>query len=278
MSLVQKFNWYPGHIAKAEKELKEKIKAIDLIIELRDARIPKASAHQDLREWAGVKPIITVLNKSDLSDQNKLKDYIKNSEHKTIAFSTKTKGQALKQLVTELDKCAQVVAEKFKAKGVINRPARVLIVGYPNVGKSSLINLLAKGKKAKVEDRPGVTRAQQWVDIKDTVNVKLLDTPGIIPTKLYSDEQALKLALCNCVSDQAYDPIEIALLGMQLIDEIYPGILNTYYGLESNQELNLDNIAISKKLLKAGEADQERTARKIINDFQDAKFGGMMLD
>ncbi len=276
MNLALQFNWYPGHIAKAERQLKEKIKLIDLIIELRDARIPESSRHKDLPEWACGKPIISVLNKTDLSDLNKLKTYIKNSSEKIFLLSTKNKNEHLKLLIKEIEKYADQVSAKFKAKGVLKRSARVLVVGYPNVGKSSLINLLAKSKKAKVEDRPGVTRSQQWVDVKSEIEIKLLDTPGIIPTKLYSLDQGVKLAMCNCVSDQAYDPVEISILGMKVIEEQYPGLIAKYYGVEG--ELNLENIAVAKKLLRNKEADTERAAIKLINDFQDGKFGKLVLD
>lgn len=276
--LSKKFNWYPGHIAKAEKELKEKIKIIDLIIEIRDARIPEASHHKDLEEWANNKTVITILNKSDLADTAKLKTFINNSTNKIFLFNNKQSNKFLKPLLEEIKKFADKQNAKFKEKGVINKPLKVLIAGYPNVGKSSIINLLAKSKKTKVADKPGVTRAQQWVDVKGLVNIKLLDTPGIIPTKLYSDEQALRLALCNCVSDQAYDPVEVARMGIELIEKLYPGLIAKYYGLDEDQELSLENIALAKKLLLNGEADKERAARRFIRDFQDGKIGALILD
>jgi len=283
------FSWYPGHIAKAERQLKEKIKAVDIIIELRDARIPEASAHQDLDEWANPaanrktegfveKPILVVFTKSDLADPYKLKPAIQ----KYNAIEVDAKKGKLGSLMKRLDKAAEPVRAKFKAKGVLNRPARIMVVGYPNVGKSSLINKLAKKKKAKVENRPGVTRQQQWVDLP-LQSLKLLDTPGIIPTKLYSKEQALKLALCNCLGDKSFDHVPLAREVISFIDGIYPGAIAGYYGLTEDEELNLENIALKRSWLQVSRdgdryPDLERAGTKVLNDCRDLKFGRVSFD
>lgn len=264
---LNKFSWYPGHIAKAERQLREKISQIDIIIELRDARIPYTSEHKDLEAWANGKKIISVLNKLDLADPSKIPEDF-------LSINTKN-PKTLNALIAELAKAAEPIEEKFKKKGIINRPARVMIVGYPNVGKSSLINALARNKKAKVENRPGVTRQQQWIDVKGKLNLKLLDTPGIIPTKLYSDDQALKLALCNCVGDNAFEVLLVAREALKLIESLYPGVIAQYYQVE---EPSIEAIAEKKSIINNGELNLERTSQIFINDFRDLKFGKISLD
>lgn len=245
------FNWYPGHIAKAERQLKEKIKVVDIIIELRDARIPEASSHKQLAEWAQGKTIISCLTKSDLADPARLNPYLKAND--LISISPKNPS-SLKHLTREIEIASKPIIEKFKAKGVIGRAPRVMIVGFPNVGKSTLINALAKKKKAKVQNKPGVTRQQQWVDVKSNFNLKLLDTPGIIPTKFDSDDQALKLALCSCVADKAFEWELAARAGLNLLKRIYPDFDPGY------------------------EITDEAKAQRFINAFRSSKLGNLSLE
>ena len=260
-SRIFQFNWYPGHIAKAEKQLKEKIKLIDMIIELVDARIPESSAHKELREWAGNKPVLRVVSKSDLADPslNVAGVKINSKERKNI-----------KAVIKNIEDAAAPINEHYKAKGLVNRPFKVMIVGYPNVGKSSLINALAKKKKTKVENKPGVTRSQQWVDIQSNINIKLLDTPGIIPTKFINDDQALKLALCSCVSDKAFDPVEVARRGIELIESRYQGLIAKHYAIT---ESDLEVFANEKY---AGE--EAKAAQVFINDFRNQALAKISLE
>ncbi len=260
------FNWYPGHIAKAERQLREKISLIDLVIELADARIPRTSTHVDLEEWAGKKPVVRVFSKTDLSDPNRKLPGIK--------IDSKARKN-INQVIKAIEEAAAPINEHFKKKGLVNRPFKVMIVGYPNVGKSSLINALAKKKKTKVENKPGVTRSQQWVDIKkdskaNNINIKLLDTPGIIPTKFKDDDHALKLAMCSCVSDKTFDQVEVARAGLRLIDSQYPGLLQEFMKIDS---LELENIA--ENFYKF---DLERAAEQFINDFRTQRFGKISLE
>ena len=260
-SRIFKFNWYPGHIAKAEKQLREKISLIDMIIELVDARIPQSSSHAGLEEWAGVKPIIRVLSKSDISDQKKNPRGIRvnSKERKNIG-----------SVINEIEQAAKPINERYQKKGLVNRPFKVMIVCYPNIGKSSLINAIAKKKKAKVENKPGVTRQQQWIDVQSNINIKLLDTPGIIPTKFNNDDQALKLAMCSCVSDKAFDSVEVARMAIGLIDQLYPDLLDNHYKIPG---FNLEAYAEANH---AG--DLTKTAEHFINDFRNQRFGKISLE
>lgn len=267
-----KFSWYPGHIAKAERELKEKIKAIDIIIELRDARIPLSSAHQELSSWAGSKPIIIVLTKSDLADPEKTKKFC--AETKALSIDSKN-PKTLKPLLNTIEKLAQPLIEKSQKKGITGKPIRIMVAGYPNVGKSTLINALSKTKKAKVENKPGVTKQQQWIDMPSKTPLKLLDTPGIIPPKFYSEDQSLKLALCNCVGNTAYDVEILAQAAMIFLDQISSGKVCAYYGIT---EPSLSAIATAKKLKVNQELNIYKSALMFINDFRDQKFGNLSLD
>ncbi len=281
MNMKAAYNWYPGHIAKAEKELKEKMKLIDVIIELRDARAPYATAHKDLRAWAGTKPIILVLNKSDLADPLALKEFRDNFNKADYAsevffFNAKNivanniKTAKVQDLIKLLDKIAVPIRAKFEAKGVRSRPVRVMVVGYPNTGKSTLINKLSSSKKAKVQNKPGVTRSQQWVDVVKNghAEIKLLDTPGIIPPKFYSEQQALMLALCNCLGDKAFDHVLVAKAAIEHIDKHYHQALMKLY----KDELSLEALAERSKL------ELDKMGRKIIQDFRDGRMGLVSLE
>ena len=294
--LIHAINWYPGHIAKAEKQLKEKISLIDFVIEVRDARIPFSSHHKQLREWLGAKPYISVLNKSDLADSKKAeaaKSLIMSEGDAHSVFLINSQANSLPaQFLRDINLLAEIATKKFKDKGILKRPARIMVLGYPNVGKSTLINKLSKTKKAKVENRPGVTVRQQWIKVNTEQEILLLDTPGIIPTKLYSEDQAIKLALCNCVSAKAYDPLELLIHGMPMIEKLYPTVISSYYSLDNGLSLLGENsgdnefivnkfieeIAKKRLWLQNGEADMERAALKIISDFRDQKFGKLSLE
>jgi ribosome biogenesis GTPase A len=273
-------SWYPGHIAKAERELKAIIKSIDLIIELRDARIPFSSCHNELAKWAGSKQIITVLGKADLANPQMLKgsitnleaEYLNHNNYLPKIFTLDIKSKAgIQSLTASIEANVRRLNSKYQRLG-INRPSKIMIVGYPNVGKSSLINLLAKANKTKVENRPGVTKQQQWVDIKSKLNIKLLDTPGIIPPKLYSRQQAVKLALCQCLSDKAFDSYEVAKGLLELI-----GLEDICAAYDLEPQSNADDILIalqSKRTLN----DSNRAAELLINDWRKLKFGHSSLD
>jgi ribosome biogenesis GTPase A len=271
-------HWYPGHIAKAERQLKEKLSLVDVVIEVRDARIPLSSSYTNIKKLLGEKPRLLLLNKADLVDKEELKTWVsylrKTTECPVIV--TEAKGSKdLAQVVKHAVDLAEPKIQALMAKGLLRRAARAMVVGMPNVGKSSVINKLTKSSKTKIGAKAGVTRQQQWVRINPKLD--LLDTPGIIPTKQEDQIQAAKLAFVSSVSENAYSPEEVgqALLNM-LAEGKYKQQVCDYYKVE---ELTLYAIAQSRNwILKADSLDTERTAKYVLKDFREGRLGKFILD
>lgn len=272
-------HWYPGHIAKAERALKEKLSLVDVVIEVLDARLPISSSYNNIKKLLGDKPRLLLLNKSDLVDKNELKVWIEYIKQQTncpvLAIDTKSF-----KFVSQIEKIVQNLSEPriqaIMAKGLLRRPARVVVVGLPNVGKSSIINKLTKSTKTKVGAKAGVTRQQQWVRINP--NIDLLDTPGIIPMKQEDQIKAKKLAFVNSISENAYSTEIVAkeLLDIISQNEQYSLIFKNFYNVE---ELTIEAIAIKRNWLRnAAEPDTERCAHYIMKDFRDGKIGKFILD
>ena len=198
-------HWYPGHIAKAEKKLKEQLSLVDAVIEVIDARLPLSSNYDNISGLLNGKPRFLLVNKSDLVDKNELKpflDYLKN-ENKISVIATEAKNNKdINIIVKKAIELSEPRIQALMAKGLLRRPARIMVVGLPNVGKSSIINKLTRSSKTKIGAKAGVTRQQQWVRINP--QLELLDTPGIIPMKQEDQERAKKLAFVNSVSENAY--------------------------------------------------------------------------
>ena len=214
-------HWYPGHIAKAEKKLKELINLVDVVIEVLDARIPDSSVYPDIKKLLGEKPRLIVLNKADLADENALKQWIKHYQETSgfpVIASCASKNNDISTIVNKVIELAKPRIDKLVAKGLLPRPARVVVVGMPNVGKSSIINKLIKKGKTKVGAKAGVTRQQQWVRVNPKID--LLDTPGIIPLKQEDQIKAGKLAMVNSVSENAYENEEVAAELKEYAEEI----------------------------------------------------------
>lgn len=272
-------HWYPGHIAKAERALKEKLNLVDVVIEVLDARIPISSSYNDIKKLLGDKPRLLLLNKSDLVDKEELKRWVKILAEETSCpvLSVDTKSfKCVPQIEKIVQKLSEPRIQAIMAKGLLRRPARVVVVGLPNVGKSSIINKLTKSSKTKVGAKAGVTRQQQWVRINP--NIDLLDTPGIIPMKQDDQMKAKKLAFVNSVSENAYS---VELVAKELLDlvsqnEKYAQIFKNYYGVEN---LTVEDIAIKRNWLRnSAEPDTERCAGYIMKDFRDGKIGKFILD
>ena len=271
-------HWYPGHIAKAERQLKEKLSLVDVVIEVRDARLPLSSSYTDIKKLLGEKPRLLLLNKSDLVDKDELGAWINylrcTTECPVLSTDAKTSKDLNKVINISVD-LAEPKIQALMAKGLLRRPARAMVVGMPNVGKSSVINKLTKSSKTKTGAMAGVTRQQQWVRINP--KLELLDTPGIIPTRQDDQTAAVKLAFVSSVSENAYspEPVAQALLDM-LNNGKYRDKVVEYYKTEV---LTLENIALNRNwIIKKESPDTERTAKYILKDFREGRLGLFILD
>ncbi len=273
-------HWYPGHIAKAEKKLKEQLSLVDAVIEVLDARLPLSSCYEDITRLLGQKPRLILLNKSDLTNKSELTPFIKYLEEKTGCPVIPTDAKNSKDLKFIINKSVELSEPKIQAimaKGLLRRPARVMVVGMPNVGKSSIINKLTKSSKTKIGAKAGVTRQQQWVRINP--KLELLDTPGIIPMKQEDQERAKKLAFVNSISENAYSNEIVAQELLDMLDEKQEKSFRQYYKLPDDKKLDIDNISIERNwLLTGGSTDRERTSVYILRDFREGKIGKFILD
>ncbi|MBR1776382.1 ribosome biogenesis GTPase YlqF [bacterium] len=271
-------HWYPGHIAKAERQLKEKLSLVDVIIEVRDSRIPLSSSYTDIEKLLGDKPRLLLLNKADLVNKSELSDWVlyleKATQCKVIIGEAKGNND-LNQVIKTAIELAEPKIQALMQKGLLRRAARAMVVGMPNVGKSSVINKLTKSSKTKIGAKAGVTRQQQWVRINP--KLELLDTPGIIPTRQDNQEQATKLAFVSSVSENAYspEPVAKALLEMLLYSK-HSDFVKEYYKTET---LTLEDIALKRNWILKGESpDTERTAIYVLKDFREGRLGKIILD
>ena len=273
-------HWYPGHIAKAEKKLKEQLSLVDAVIEVLDARLPISSSYDNISGLLNGKPRFLLLNKSDLVDRNELKKFIDYLKEKNATEVIPTDAKHSKDLNAIIKKAVELSEPRIQAimaKGLLRRPARIMVVGMPNVGKSSIINKLTRSSKTKIGAKAGVTRQQQWVRINP--QLELLDTPGIIPMKQEDQERAKKLAFVNSVSENAYSNEIVAEELLSMLDENQEKAFREYYKLPEDKELNVDNISLERNwLLTGGSTDRERTSVYILRDFREGKIGKFILD
>ena len=227
-------HWYPGHIAKAEKKLKEQVSIVDVVIEVIDARIPCSSAYPDIEKLLREKPRLILLNKSDLANVEQTQTWVKKIKEKTNCPVISTSANDNKDLSKILNKVAELGQPKIIAlvkKGLLPRAVRVMVVGMPNVGKSSIINKLIKKSKTKTGAKAGVTREQQWVRINPKVD--LLDTPGIIPLKQENQTTAYKLAFVDSIGENAYDVEAVAQNFINTTEKLYPDLIKKYYKIKN---------------------------------------------
>ncbi|MGL5347457.1 MAG: ribosome biogenesis GTPase YlqF [Peptostreptococcaceae bacterium] len=275
-------NWYPGHMKKTRTLVKDNLKLVDVVVELLDARIPFSSKNPDIDELAGNKPRVVILNKSDLADRAKLDKWIKYYKDKGIkAIPVDTmKGIGLNKLIDECRNATKDKMDLLKEKGRKERPIRIMIVGVPNVGKSSIINRLTGRKSAVTGDRPGVTKGKQWVRLKG--NLELLDTPGILWPKFEDQQVALNLAFCRAIKDEILDVDTLALRLIAKLMEIEPEKLKTRYKLEELGESDIETMDMIgyKRGFVTGrkELDYTRIATTVLNEFRDGKIGKISLE
>ncbi len=273
-------HWYPGHIAKAQRNLKERLSLVDVVVEVLDARIPRSSAYSNIENLINNKCRLILLNKSDLSDNRYNKAWAREIEQRTSAVVMVTDMNNRKDIDRIIDKIVEIsnpIMLNLLKKGLLPRPARAMVLGMPNVGKSSTINRLIKKSKTKTGAKAGVTRQTQWVRINP--KVELLDTPGIIPTVQDDQEVAIKLACVNSISQNAYDDEFVAIKLLKLIAGAgYENVLRKYYGVEEG-EITVENIALARNwIVKGANPDVTRTCAFILSNFREGKIGNITLE
>ena len=273
-------HWYPGHIAKAQRQLKEKLNLVDVIIEVLDARIPYSSWYKNTAELCPNKPRLILMNKADVSDEKFNKSWAKFLNMKTgckvitTSLSNKTDTNLI---ITEIINLSKEIMQKRIIKGLLPRPTRTMVIGMPNVGKSSTINRLVKRAKTKTGAKAGVTRQQQWVRINE--KVELLDTPGIIPTIQDDQFQALKLACVNSIGENAYDSEFVANELINILIRLYDDEFRKYFNFAANEEISLNSIALKKNwILKNSIPDAKRASLILLSNFRDGKIGKFTLE
>ena len=279
---IPSLQWYPGHMRKAERLVQENLTSVDVVVELLDARIPMSSANPVLREIVGGKPRLIVLNKADLADEHVTRAWVKYyaAEGLSAVPVDAVKGKGTKELVQAIARCAKPKTDKLVQHGAKPRAARCMILGIPNVGKSSLINRLSGGTKTKVENRPGVTRAKQWIRLG--AQLELLDMPGILWPKFEDQQAALHLAFTGAINDNVYDVASVVLLLLDTLRTKYPIDLKDRYRLEeelpSGVEL-LEEIGRKRGCLRAGgRIDDEKAQQIVLTDFRSGRLGHVTLD
>ena len=282
--LAKVIQWFPGHMTRALRDIDESLKLVDIVIELCDARIPLSSRNPKVKEIVGTKPYITVMNKSALSDpakNAKFKEEFSKDGHRVI-FTDCITGQGIDEIIPAIRQALSEKLERYESRGMKKLP-RAMIIGVTNCGKSTLINRLYGSKKAKSENRPGVTRTQQWVTVED--KIELLDTPGVLWPKFDEENVGLNLAYTGAIRDEILDIESIAVLLTKTLMEKYENLMfNRYKITREDVDGKLPHEvfeAIGKKrglLVSGGEVDYPRCARMILDEFRDGKIGRITLD
>lgn len=275
-------HWYPGHMTRATREMKEDIKLTDMVIEIIDARIPVSSRNPDIDSMAQNKSRVVVLNKEDFADPKATEEWISYFEEKgfiAAAMNAKT-GNGMKAVKDAIARASAAKIERDRKRGILNRPVRAMICGIPNVGKSTFINAFAGRAVAKTGNKPGVTRGKQWIRLNK--QVELLDTPGILWPKFDDKLTALHLAFIGSFKDEIVEKVEVVTELKEEMDKSYPGILEKYYGLEGeNTEISSFLTALANKrgfLLKGGEPDITKAASLVLDDMKNGRTGGITLE
>jgi len=274
--------WFPGHMAKTRREIKESLKLVDAVIEMRDARIVKSSANPEIETICKDKPRIILLNKCDLAEVKVTSLWVKqlSSETTRVIPVNSLNGDGLKRIKPLLEELLKEKHDRYRSKGLVNITIRVMVVGIPNVGKSSFINRLAKNNIARTGDRPGVTKSKQW--IKTSIGVELMDTPGVLWPKFEDQETAFNLAFTGAIKDEIMDTEELALKLIEKLQVYYGKSLMERYKLteisEDAQE-NFDNIGRKRgAIIAGGGIDYDRTATLLLDEFRGAKLGAISLE
>ena len=275
-------NWFPGHMRKTQREIKENLKLVEAVIEIRDARIPRSSANPDIEKLCGNKPRLIRLNNSDLTESRVTREWMKElSKDNVKAIEVNClKGKGLNQIKPALEELLKEKLERYKAKGLVNVVIRVMVVGIPNVGKSTFINKMAKNNIAKTGDRPGVTKSKQW--IKTPLGIEMLDTPGVLWPKFEDERTALNLAFTGAIKDEIMDTEELSYRLVERLQKHYANELMARYKIERVFEDPLDTLdAIARKrgcLMSGGHIDYNRIAVILLDEFRGGKIGNISLE
>ena len=273
-------NWYPGHMAKTKREIKENLQLIDVVYELLDARIPYSSKNKDIDELVKNKPKILIMTKTDLCDleiTKKWQQYYENMGYKVI-LTDLINNKNIKQIIEVTSSLSDNMNKKRLSLGMKPRKTRVLILGVPNVGKSTLINRLVGKKAAPTGDKPGITKKLNWIRIND--KLELLDTPGILEPKLENKEVALNLAALTSIKEEILDLEQVALHIIDKMLNLYPNTLKTRYNLTNTNTplIILNQIAKQKGAIKKGEVDYEKVYKIILRDLKEGYLGNITFD
>ena len=278
MSDVGNIQWFPGHMAKTRRKIAEDLKLVDIVAEILDARIPKSSANPVLRDIIRAKPRIMIMNKCDVADEkatNAWRKYYENRGICVIVCDCRS-GKGINKFLPTVKKLLSELIERRKSRGMIGKALRLMVVGIPNVGKSSFINRMANSKKTKVGDRPGVTRGKQWVSIDK--DVELLDMPGILWPKFEDKDVAQRLAFTGAIKDEVMDTAALARALGEVLMRDYPELVKARYKIAGEGDI-LDEIARARgMLISGGEPDTERAAATLLDEFRGGKIGRITLE
>lgn len=275
--------WYPGHMTKARRAMKEDVKLVDLVIELVDARVPFSSRNPDIDQLGAGKARLVLLNKSDLADESMNRRWAQWFEAQgmyVVKIDARNKG-TLKQIQAVVQEACKEKIERDRRRGILNRPIRAMVVGIPNVGKSTFINSFAGKACAKTGNKPGVTKGNQWIRLNKSL--ELLDTPGILWPRFEDQMVGLKLALIGSINDEILDKDELAMKLIRFMNSNYPQVLRERYQLAEAEDVSetevLAQVArIRSCLIKGGELDLGKAARLLLDDFRSGRLGRVTLE
>ena len=275
------FQWYPGHMTKAKRMMQENLKLVDLIIELLDASVPESSRNPDIDELAKNKARMVLLNKADLAEErwnDAWIEFFKRKGFEAVKVNSK-KGGGIKSIQNVIQSACREKMERDRKRGILNRPVRAMVVGIPNVGKSTFINTLAGKACAKTGNKPGVTKGKQWIRLNK--QVELLDTPGILWPKFEDQKVGRQLAFIGSIKDELLNQEELALELAGFLQEHYPGALEEKYQLTEGlkgMELLMETARNRQCVGKGGQLDTEKAARLLLDDFRDGRLGRITLE
>lgn len=276
------YQWYPGHMTKAKRQMQEDIKLIDLIIEVVDARIPQSSRNPDIDELGKGKDRLVLLNKADLADAEASREWMEYYKSKGIyclEINSKT-GMGMKAIAGTVSEACKEKIERDRKRGIKNRPVRAMVVGIPNVGKSTFINSYAGKACAKTGNKPGVTKGKQWIKLGK--GLELLDTPGILWPKFDDQAIGMKLAFIGSINDEILVAEELAEDFIKFLDGCYPKAITNYYGIDDSTQRDyhmLEQIALARKcLVSGGEPDILKASKILIDDYRNGKLGRITLE